>query len=123
MPHRLIAALALTAALTLSAVAAAVAAPAKEAFALKGEVYANYKIEMKTSANRTLKTVKAGRYRIKIEDHSSIHDFHLVGPGLDKTTTVGGTGERFWTVTLRSGTYRFFCDPHAGQMHGSFRVT
>jgi plastocyanin len=25
-------------------------------------------------------------------------------------------------LTLRKGVYRFFCDPHAALMHGSFRV-
>lgn len=78
-------------ALALVAVVGANAASAQKSFALKGEVYPNYKIEMKNSAGRNLTTVKAGTYRIKIEDKSSIHDFHLKGPGVDKTTTVGGS--------------------------------
>ena len=62
---------------------------AKDRFDLKGEVYnTNFKIEMKNGANRDLKTVKAGTYRIKIEDKSSIHNFRLIGPGVNKATAV-----------------------------------
>jgi hypothetical protein len=53
-----------------------------------------YKIELKNSANRPLKTVQAGTHRIKIEDKASIHNFHLVGPGVDRSTSVSGVGER-----------------------------
>lgn len=51
-------------------------AQAKDTFQLKGEVYASsFKIEMKNAAGRTLKTVRAGTYRIKIEDHATMHNF------------------------------------------------
>jgi plastocyanin len=110
--------------LALGAAGAALAATAKESSQLKGEVYASgFKIEMKNAAGRSLKTVKAGTYRIKIEDHSTIHDFHLKGPGVDRKTSVSGRTETVWTVRLRPGTYTFRCDPHASMMRGSFRVT
>jgi plastocyanin len=98
---------------------------AKDSFGLKGEVYGNslFKIEMKNSANKKLTTVKAGTYKIKIEDKATIHDFHLIGPGVNKSTSVGGTTETTWTVKLKPGKYTFLCDPHASQMRGSFRVT
>jgi plastocyanin len=108
----------------LSLVGASVPAQAKDTFQLKGEVYASgFKIEMKTAAGRTLKTVKAGTYRIKIEDHATIHNFHLKGPGVSKKTTVAGRTETIWLLRLRPGTYTFVCDPHASMMRGSFRVT
>jgi plastocyanin len=108
----------------LLALAAAGVGRAKEAFDLKGEVYATgFKIEMQTSAGRTLKVVKAGTYRIKVEDRSAIHDFHLIGPGVNKSTGVHARVETIWTVRLRPGTYRFVCDPHKAMMRGSFRVT
>ena len=113
--------------LTCAALAVAgvgTAANAKDSFQLKGEVYASgFKIEMKNAANRSLKTVKAGTYRIKIEDRARTHDFHLVGPGVNKRTSVSGTTETVWTVKLRKGTYTFMCDPHASMMRGTFRVT
>jgi hypothetical protein len=44
------------------------------------------------------KTVKAGTYVITIHDLASIHDFHLTGPGVNKKTSVTGTGTTKWTV-------------------------
>ena len=34
------------------------------------------------------KTVKSGTYKIVIRDRSSIHNFHLTGPGVNKKTSV-----------------------------------
>ena len=69
------------------------------------------------------KTVKAGTYVITIHDLASIHDFHLTGPGVDKKTSVPGTGTTKWTVKLKKGTYHFVCDPHRTIMHGVLNVT
>jgi ABC-type Fe3+-hydroxamate transport system substrate-binding protein len=68
-------------------------------------------------------SLKAGKYKIVIKDMSNIHNFHLKGPGLDKKTGVGPKGTFTWTVTLKKGTYKFICDPHAAIMKGSFKVT
>jgi plastocyanin len=68
-------------------------------------------------------SLKAGKVKIVIKDMSSIHNFHLTGPGLNKKTGVGATGTFNWTVTLKKGTYKFICDPHAAIMKGSFKVT
>ena len=69
------------------------------------------------------KTVKAGTYVITVHDLASIHDFHLSGPGVDKKTSVPGTGTTKWTVKLKKGTYHFVCDPHRTIMHGALTVT
>ena len=106
----------------LVAVAGVNAATAKESFNLKGEVYPNYKIEFTNAAGTKVSTVKAGTKRIKIEDKSRIHNFHLKGPGVNKATTVGFMGERIWTLTLKPGKYTYWCDPHSSMMRGSFRV-
>lgn len=112
---------------SLAALLVASSAPAstsKDSFELKGEVYpVAFKIEMKNAANRKLTTVKAGTYRIKIEDPSTIHNFRLFGPGVNRATSVAGKSEPIWTVRLKKGTYRFVCDPHATVMKGAFRVT
>jgi plastocyanin len=68
-------------------------------------------------------SLKAGKYKIVIKDMSNIHNFHLKGPGVDKKTGVGAKGTFTWTVTLKKGTYKFICDPHASIMKGSFKVT
>jgi len=70
-----------------------------------------------------VKTLKAGTYTIAIADKSSIHNFHLSGPGVNKTTSVPFTGAKSWTVKLRAGTYTYQCDPHAASgMKGTFKV-
>lgn len=69
------------------------------------------------------KTVKHGTYVITVKDRSSIHNFHLTGPGVNKKTPVAAVKTYTWTVTLRKGTYTFVCDPHAAFMHGTLKVT
>jgi plastocyanin len=69
------------------------------------------------------KTVKAGTYVITIRDRSAIHDFHLTGPGINKTTSVPKVGTTKWKVKLKKGTYHFVCDPHRAIMHGILKVT
>jgi plastocyanin len=68
-------------------------------------------------------SLKAGKYKIVVKDLSNIHNFHLAGPGLNKKTSVPAKGTFTWTVTLKKGTYKFICDPHAAIMKGSFKVT
>jgi plastocyanin len=77
-----------------------------------------------TFKGKRVKTLKAGRYRVVVRDRSHMHNFHLIGPGMNKKTTVAMHGNRTWTVTFRKGkTYRYVCDPHKAQMKGSFRAT
>jgi plastocyanin len=68
------------------------------------------------------KPTKPGKTTFVISDKSSIHDFHLVGPGVNKKTSVSGRGTTTWTVTLQKGAYRYFCDPHGSFMKGSFTI-
>jgi plastocyanin len=82
-----------------------------------------FTISLRTTAGRRVSRVRRGRYRIRVRDRSSMHNFHLRGRGVNKRTTVRFRGTVTWTVTLRVGTYRFVCDPHARRMRGSFRVT
>jgi plastocyanin len=102
------------AALTAVAFAAhAVAAPTP----LAGTVGPGFTISMK-------KPTKAGAYKLTVNDRSSIHNFHITGPGVNKKTSVGATGKTTWTLTFRKGsTYRFVCDPHASSMKGSFKAS
>lgn len=76
------------------------------------------------SAGKTVKTLKAGTYTMVISDKSSIHNFHLFGPGADKKTTVPFKGTQTWIVKLKAGTYTYQCDVHAASgMKGSFKVS
>ena len=91
---------------------------------LIGEVGPGFTIEVTTPADKDMKTTKAGTYTIVVEDKASIHDFHLIGPGVNKKTGVSFVGKKTWTVTLKPGKYTYQCDPHATQgMKGTFRVT
>jgi hypothetical protein len=64
----------------------------------------------------------AGTYEIEVHDNSTFHDFHLTGPGVNKTTEVDTKSTESWLVTFTDGVYTFVCDPHAAQMKGSFTV-
>jgi hypothetical protein len=113
--------------LLLAVVAAAlIVVPAygkSSAVRLKGEVGPGFSIEVE-KAGKDLKTTKAGTYKIKVEDKSSIHNFHLIGPGVNKKTSVSFTGETTWTIKLKPGRYTYQCDPHASSgMKGHFKVT
>jgi len=90
---------------------------------LKGEVGPGFDIEVK-KGSVDVKRIKAGTYKMPIEDKSSAHNFHLKGPGVNKKTGVGFVGKKTWTVTLKPGKYTYQCDPHAtAGMKGTFRVT
>ena len=90
---------------------------------LVGEVGPGFSIEVK-KAGKDLKTIKAGTYRIKVEDKGLIHNFHLFGPGLNKKTGVSFKGDVTWTIKLKPGRYTYQCDPHhLSGMIGHFRVT
>jgi plastocyanin len=121
MLRRLLLPLALLA-IALTAVAVGNAGTQKSA-GLTGEVGPGFSIEVK-NAGKDLKTIKAGTYTIKVQDKASIHDFHLKGPGLNKSTTVPFVGTQTWKITLKPGTYTYQCDPHASAgMKGTFKVT
>ena len=68
------------------------------------------------------KPTKAGKTTFVIRDRSSIHNFHLRGPGVNKTTSVSAVGSKSFTVTLKKGKYTFLCDPHPTTMKGSFTI-
>ena len=106
------------------ALAALLVAPAQAKTArLTGEVGPGFSIEVK-KGNTDLKTIKAGTYRIKVEDKAAIHNFHLIGPGLNRKTSVSFKGETTWRIKLKAGRYTYQCDPHASSgMKGHFRVT
>ena len=108
-------------ALVAAALIALPASAKSNAITLKGETGPGFKIEVE-KAGRDLRTTRAGTYRIKVEDKSSIHNFHLIGPGLNKKTSVGFTGERTWTIKLKPGRYTYRSDKRK-KLRGAFTVT
>jgi plastocyanin len=108
---------------TAAALALVTAAPSTAATTkLVANVGPSFTITL-TKGGKKVTSLKPGSYSITVNDKSTFHNFHLTGPGrVNKKTTVAFKGTRTWTVTLRKGTYRYVCDPHASQMKGSFRV-
>jgi hypothetical protein len=64
----------------------------------------------------------AGPYRITVRDRTKSDNFHLRGPGVNKSTGVRFRGTVRWTVMLSAGTYTYRSDKHAS-LRRSFRVT
>jgi hypothetical protein len=111
--------------LLIAVLALAVAAPASASTPkLTGTVGPGFTITLK-KAGAKVTSLKHGTYKFVIADKSSMHNFHLKGPnGYSKVlTAVPYTGTKTYTITLKPGTWRFVCDPHAATMKGSFKVT
>ncbi len=71
---------------------------------------------------RAVKTLPAGRYTFIVADTSKTQNFRLVGPGVNKQTSVRGTGRSTWTVTLKKGKYTFSSSARRS-LKATFRVT
>ena len=95
---------------------------AARATVLRGTVGPGFTITLRTAQGTLVKKLKSGTYTIRIRDLSPIHNFHLLGPGVNKLTSVQNTGSVTWTLRLNAGVYRYRCDPHRTIMHGSFTV-
>src|SRR5439155_14592422 len=89
---------------------------------LQGSVGPGFTISLTDSSGSAVTHLDPGAFAVHVVDQGDIHDFHLVGPGVDKATSIEGTGEVTWDVALTDGTYRFFCDAHPMLMKGSFTV-
>jgi plastocyanin len=91
---------------------------------LNGTVGPGFTIKL-TQAGKKVSALKAGSYTFVISDKSSMHSFALDGPkGFAKDfTSVGFTGTKTITVTLKKGSYKFYCQPHESSMFGTFKVS
>jgi plastocyanin len=106
----------------VAAAAALLVVPvAQSATILVATVGPNFNISVTKGGAKVTKLTK-GTYVFRVSDKSNIHNFHLKGPGINKTTSVTGTGTTTWTVKLAAGKYTYVCDPHATVMKGSFTV-
>lgn len=104
----------------LAATAPTSAAPAPS---VAGSVGPGFTIVLTKGGHKVTKLKAHTPYRFVIRDRATIHDFHLRGPGIDRVlTSVAFQGTKSYTLRLKKGTYRFFCDPHASFMRGSFRA-
>jgi hypothetical protein len=106
--------------------AGAAAGPVQHPSALVGEVGKNdaFTISLSDENGKQITHLAAGSYKLTVHDDSGIHNFHLTGPGgVNDATVVQDTTTKTFQVSFKPGTYTFVCDPHASQMHGSFKVS
>jgi NitT/TauT family transport system substrate-binding protein len=87
---------------------------------LEGTVGPKNAIALK-QAGAKAKLLDPGKYLIIVRDRSKSLNFHLRGPGLNKSTVVGRTETVRWTVTLAPGRYTYRSDK--GGVSGTFRVS
>jgi plastocyanin len=107
-------------AVAVAAVALAVggaAQAAQSAKTLRGVVGPGFTISV------NVKSVKAGMVTLRVRDRSDEHNFRIKGPGVNRATSVNGTGTSTWKLRLRRATYTIVCDPHRSSMRTRLRVT
>jgi plastocyanin len=117
-------------ALAAAAVAVAIVASAdarSSSTRLIGTVGPGYTITLKKGTAK-VKTLKAGKYTFVITDKASIHNFTIErekgGPKIEKTLTgTSFQGKKTVTVTLKKGSWKYYCSIHEPQMFGFFKVT
>jgi hypothetical protein len=85
-----------------------------------------YAISLKTAdGDDVTTTLPPGEYMLEINDLSTIHNFHLIGPraAVDIATDVAGTGQKTAIVALYDfESYKYVCDAHPAAMHVTFSV-
>jgi plastocyanin len=93
---------------------------------LTGKVGPGYTIILKKGTAK-VKTVKAGKYMFAISDKSGIHNFTVErekGGKFEKMLTgTSFVGNKTVAVTLKKGTYKYYCSIHESLMFGFFKVT
>ena len=95
---------------------------------LKGVVGPGYSIKL-TKGGKKIGSLKAGTYRFVISDRSTFHNFTVERekpskPKLERhLTSTGFMGTKTVTMTLKPGSWSFYCSNHEAQMHGDFKVT
>jgi Copper binding proteins, plastocyanin/azurin family len=76
-------------------------------------------------AGKKVRTLTPGSYSITVADKSAAHNFVLTGPGIrnKQITGLAFKGTKTVTVTLKRGTYTYYCTPHrSAGMKGTFTV-
>ena len=126
MPRKPFLALAVLTAIALT-VAGAAFSRSTSTPTLKGVVGPGYSIKL-TKGGKKVKTLKAGKYRLVISDKSNFHNFTLERekpskPKLEKhITSTAFKGSKTIVMTLKRGSWSYYCSIHEAQMHGDFTV-
>jgi hypothetical protein len=89
---------------------------------LTGRVGPGKVISLKTPAGATVKSLKAGTYRLTVRDATKADNFHLLGRGVNKKTRVKFKGSVTWTVSFKAGSYTVRSDA-SRKLRRTFKVT
>jgi hypothetical protein len=79
-------------------------------------------ITLRSGTGAVLKTLKPVTYSITVRDRSTRHNFHLVGKGVNRKSTLAGRGTLTWRVKLSAGVLRFYSDRSPTTVKGSVAV-
>ena len=126
MPRKAVLALAVLTAIALT-VAGAAFSRSTSTPTLKGVVGPGYSIKL-TKGGKRVKSLKAGKYRFVITDKSTFHNFTVERekpskPKLEKhITSTAFKGSKTIVMTLKRGSWSYYCSIHEAQMHGDFTV-
>jgi plastocyanin len=126
MPRKPFLALAVLTAIALT-VAGAAFSRSTSTPTLKGVVGPGYSIKL-TKGGKRVKSLKAGKYRFVITDKSTFHNFTVERekpskPKLEKhITSTAFKGSKTIVMTLKRGSWSYYCSIHEAQMHGDFTV-
>jgi plastocyanin len=90
---------------------------------LKGTVGPGFTIKL-TKGGKKVTSLTHGKYKFVISDKSSNHSFALDGPhGFAKDfTTIPFVGTKTATLTLKKGSYKYYCKNHESIMFAHFTV-
>jgi hypothetical protein len=66
--------------------------------------------------------LRAGRYKIYVRVKLPDHNFHLIGPGINRSTPRRFVGQLTWIVNFRPGVYTYQSDHMRARMRETFRV-
>ena len=97
-------------------------APAKATPKLLATVGPKSTISLRSASGAVLKDVKAATYSIVVRDRSKAHNFHLVGVGVNKKSSVSAVGTTTWKLKLSKGSLRFYSDKAPTTVKGSIKV-
>ncbi|MGI8605717.1 MAG: cupredoxin domain-containing protein [Gaiellaceae bacterium] len=79
-------------------------------------------ITLKNARGVKVSQILRGTHTVRVRDRSVLHNFHLLGPNVNRKTRLELTGLKFWTIKFAPGAYRYRCDPHRRHMRGGFTV-
>jgi plastocyanin len=64
-----------------------------------------------------------GTYTFTVTDKSTMHNWHIFGPGVNRKTPISKKVTKTFTVQLVKGTYKIHCDAHPTTMRTHITVS